>query len=162
MTNKFILLFVLSFFFVSTPLQALESKHFTAELTAATGGPKPVETKASGRATFTLSPDGRLTYELAGKNLENVYMAHLHLTEKAGYGHIIAWLYPPHHQEKALATTGLINSVFCQDSINADDLLDQFGGKSIKDLVDAMEAGRVSVIIHTTRYRAGELQGVVR
>lgn len=161
MTNKFLLLIVLSFFFVSSPVQALESRHFTAELTAATGGPKQVETKASGLATFTLSPDGRLTYELAGKNLENVYMAHLHLAEKEGYGHIIAWLYPPHHQEKALTATGLINSVFCQDSITATDLLDLFAGKTIKDLVDAMEAGRVSVIIHTTRYRSGELLGVV-
>lgn len=164
MMNKLImplLLSLLSVFCVNGLVQAEGGKHFSAELTAATGGPKQVETKAAGLASFTFSPDGHLTYELSGKNLENVYMAHLHLAEKDGYGHIIAWLYPPHHQEKAVPLTGTINNVFCQDSITAADLLDVFAGKTVKDLVDAIEAGKVSVIIHTTRYRAGELKGLV-
>lgn len=159
--NKLILPLLLSLFFVISPVQAESSKHFSATLTPATGGPKQVETKASGLASFTLSPDGKLSFELSGKDLDNIYMAHLHLTEKKGYGHIIAWLYPPHHQEKAMPLTGSINNVFCQDTINAEDLLDVFAGKTIKDLVEAIEAGKVSVIIHTTRYRAGELQGLV-
>lgn len=165
MMNKLLrplLLSLLAIFFASGPVQGEGSKHFSAELTAATSGPKQVETKATGLASFTLSPDGRLTYELSGKNLESVYMAHLHLAEKEGYGHIIAWLYPPHHQEKALPLAGSINHVFCQDNITAADLLDVFAGKTVNDLVAAMEAGKVTVIVHTTRYRAGELQGLVR
>ncbi len=161
MTNKLVLLVILSLFLVNSPVMAQGGRHFSAELTAAKGGPKQVETKATGLATFILTPDGHLTYELSGNNLENVYMAHLHLTEKEGYGHIIAWLYPPHHQEKALTATGLINGVFCKDTIIADDLLDLFAGKTIQDLIAAMEAGRVSVIIHTTRFRSGELQGKI-
>lgn len=163
--HKVILLFLLTLapvVFLTGPVQAEDSKHFSAELTApVAAGPKPVLTKASGLATFTMSPDGRLSYELSGKNLENVYMAHLHLAEKSGYGHIIAWLYPPHHEAKAKPLTGTINDVFCQDNITAEDMMDVFAGKSVKDLVAAMEAGQVSVIIHTTRYRAGELQGLV-
>lgn len=134
---------------------------FTAKLTAATDGPKPVVTTATGQFSMMVrEDDASLEYELSLQGIEDVYMAHLHLSEGEGaYGPMVAWLYPAHHARKAQPMHGPINGVLCSCKINSSDLMGTLEGKTVQDLLDAIKAGKVYVNVHTERYPASELMG---
>jgi hypothetical protein len=53
------------------------------------------DTQAQGQAIFHLSPDGtELDYKLIGSNIENAFMAHIHMAGPGVNGPIVVWLYP--------------------------------------------------------------------
>ena len=52
-------------------------------------------TSAQGQAIFHLSDDGTaLEYKLIGSNIENAFMAHIHMATPGVNGPIVVWLYP--------------------------------------------------------------------
>ncbi len=144
-----------------TAATAAAQDKFTAQLTANKFGPKPADTQASGEVVFSLVENGKgLAYELTLRNIEDVYMAHLHLGPEDGYGPIVVWLYPAEGRPKKVE--GKFDGVLAKGVIHAKDLTGTLQGKSLNDLLAAMRAGQSFVNVHTAKYVPGELRGQVR
>src|SRR3954469_4985552 len=55
----------------------------------------PRETQGQGQAIFRISDDGTsVDYKLIASNIDNVFMAHIHLGAVGTNGPIVVWLYP--------------------------------------------------------------------
>ncbi len=55
----------------------------------------PVDTRATGVATFVVAPDGNsIAFRLVLSRAMNVQMAHIHLAPPGSNGPIVVWLYP--------------------------------------------------------------------
>src|SRR5215218_6661476 len=53
------------------------------------------DTQAQGQALFKLSDDGlSMDYKLIVANIDNAFMAHIHIGPATGTGPIAVWLYP--------------------------------------------------------------------
>ena len=88
--------------------QAAASSHgdqprtYSAELSGEEQVP-PVETDASGHATFEVNEDGtEVEYEVHVESICNVTQAHIHLGEEGENGPVIVWLYPEEGEEPEL------------------------------------------------------------
>jgi hypothetical protein len=152
---------------------------FTANLVAAPG----VSTAATGSATFTLSPNGTsLSYSLSVSNIQNVFMAHIHLSPSMT---IAVWLSPNPNAVTAGAEgnclgvlsggssslcpsliSGTFTGVLAQGTITAADLSGPaacYGcvGLTFWQLVMAIESGQAFVNVHTLQNPGGEIQGTI-
>ncbi len=138
-----------------TPAQS--GGRFQAQLSAA----KDAQSQAQGDAVFQLSPDGtNLSYTLAVSNLNNVTMAHIHVSTAPGQsGDVAAWLYPS--KAPPVLKEGTFNGVLGQGTITAADLQGPLAGKTIADLVDRITKGLAYVNVHTNQYPGGEIQGPI-
>ncbi len=169
---------VAGFSFAVGPSQSA-SRTFVAHLSAASG----VNTKATGEATFRLSPDGKsISYKLVVSNINNVFMAHIHLSAT---GDILVWLYPNPNTVasggeaaciavlsggSASACPGFVagrfDGVLAQGTLTAADLSGSntcagCKGVSFAALISAIEAGETYVNVHTTQNPGGEIQGTI-
>ncbi len=154
---------------------------FVAHLSAAPG----VSSHATGEAIFQLSPDGKsLSYRLVVSNINNVFMAHIHLKG----GDILVWLYPNPNTvasggEAACVAVlsggsasscpgyvpGRFDGVLAQGTITASDLngsttcyaCSGLSPLAFSTLVSDMEAGQTFVNVHTTQNPGGEIQGTI-
>jgi hypothetical protein len=107
-------------------------------------------TQAQGQAIFQLSKDGTaLSYRLIAANIENAFMAHIHMAPAGSNGGIVVWLYP-----STAATPGALNSgrhnINVDGVITAANLMGGLAGRSVADLVAAIEAGTAYVNVHTS------------
>ena len=146
-------------------------RNFRAHLNGDGAG---VDTLAQGQAIFQFSKDGtELHYKLIVANIENVWMAHIHLAEEpGGNGPPVVWLYPgapPPPAESIPEFSG----VLAEGTVNAADLVDLLQGKSLDDLRVAMEQGLTYVNLHTNDFEdppntgpgdfpGGEIRGEIR
>ncbi|MEJ2554938.1 MAG: CHRD domain-containing protein [Anaerolineae bacterium] len=120
----------------------------------------PVETLAQGQAIFHLSKDGtELHYKLIAANIENVFMAHIHLAPADSNGPIVVWLYPAAPPSQLIE--GRFDGVLAEGTITAANLMGPLAGKSLGDLVAEMEAGNTYVNVHTTQHPSGEVRGQI-
>jgi hypothetical protein len=121
----------------------------------------PVDTRASGQATFQLSHDGtQLQYELVVANIENVTQAHIHIAPAGANGPVTAWLYPP--GPPAQLIPGRSNGVLAEGVITAENLVGPLAGQSLADLVALMRSGDTYVNVHTSQWPGGEIRGQIR
>jgi hypothetical protein len=152
---------------------------FVVPLSAAPG----VTTSASGLATFQLNPNTHsISYTLRVSNLQNVFMAHIHLSAT---GAILIWLYPNPNTvasggEKACLAVlsggpitscpgykaGKFSGVLAQGTITSADLSGSttcYGclGVTFNALVSDLEAGEAYVNVHTAQNPGGELAGTI-
>lgn len=108
-------------------------------------------TRARGNAIFQLNEAGtELSYKLIVANIENVFMAHIHMAPVGVNGGIVVWLYPstePGVQEEPGG--GRLNGVIAEGTITAADLTGALNGQSLSALVDAIKAGNTYVNVHT-------------
>ena len=107
-------------------------------------------TQAQGQALFQLSKDGtELSYRLIAANIENAFMAHIHMAPAGSNGGIVAWLYP-----STAAAPGPFNSgrhnINVDGVIRASNLMGGLAGRPLADLVAAIEAGNAYVNVHTS------------
>ena len=111
----------------------------------------PRDTQGQAQAIFHLSPDGgSLDYKLIAANIENVFMAHIHMQAPGVNGPIVVWLYPSTVPGVTLPPgTGRIDGVIAQGSIEGEDLTGPLAGHPLSDLVQAMQAGNAYVNLHT-------------
>ena len=139
--------------------QAMMSQTFRASLTGASAG---TPSRATGSAVFTLSADGSsLSYTLSVSNLDNVTMAHIHISSSPGKeGAVAVWLYPsaPPPQLKS----GTFSGVLASGTITAADFTGPLQGKTMADLVNEIHAGDAYVNVHTSQYPAGEISGWIK
>jgi glucose/arabinose dehydrogenase len=140
--------------FKIVPLQT----QFTADLSASPAG---TDSSATGQADLRVNPDGDLiSYQLNVQNIENVTMAHIHVSDTpGGNGPPAVWLYPsaPPAQLKPGSFTGVLN----EGDITADNLVGPLEGMTIGDLVKAIRENRAYVNVHTEQFPAGEIRGLV-
>ena len=108
-------------------------------------------TRARGNAIFQLNEAGtELSYKLIVANIENVFMAHIHMAPVGVNGGVVVWLYPstePGVQEEPGG--GRLNGVIAEGTITEADLTGALNGQSLSALVDAIKAGNTYVNVHT-------------
>ncbi len=127
--------------------------HLTGDQEVAT---EPVVTNATGQINLKLSKDGtELYYKLIVANIDNVRFAHLHLAPAGKNGPIVVDLF--HVPELGVS----VNGILAEGVITAAMLKGPLAGKSLSDLIAAIEAGNVYANVHTMQYLGGELRGQV-
>ncbi len=106
---------------------------------------------AQGQANFKLSDDGTtLHYTLIAANIDNAFMAHIHMGPVGVNAPIVVWLFP--------STTpgvtgplgaGRMDGVLAEGDITAANLVGPLAGHPLSDLIAAINAGRAYVNVHT-------------
>jgi hypothetical protein len=119
------------------------------------------DTTGTGSATIQVSADGMsITYTLSVQNINNVIMAHIHTAAKGVNGPVVVPLIAQ-RQPGGGPTSGMIG----QGTLTAKDLVGPLQGKTIADLVAAMDSGGAYVNVHTddgvapTNTGAGDFPG---
>lgn len=144
-----VLLVILIFLTAAVALAA--SRNFGTHLTGANEVPVPLATNAQGEARFKLSEDGQsLHYKLNIANIENVFMAHLHLGSAGTAGPIVVWLYPSRPPAQPLP--GRTQGTLAEGDITAANLTGPLAGQPLSALLAAIEAGNVYVNVHTNDF----------
>jgi hypothetical protein len=117
----------------------------------------PVETKATGEATFTLSKDGKeLAYTLTVKDIENATAAHIHAGKKGENGGPLAGLFAGPKKE------GVFSGELAKGTITDKELMGPLAGKKVKDLVKIIKEGGAYVNVHTEKNPNGEIRGQIK
>ena len=121
----------------------------------------PVITKAHGQVVLMVSKDGTMIhYILIAANIENVFMAHIHIAPAGVNGAIVVWLYgsPPPGPDEDLIP-GRFSGVLAKGTFTAADLVGPLEGQPLSALISEIEAGNAYVNIHTTQFPGGEIRG---
>jgi hypothetical protein len=150
---------------VAAPVAGADHR-FVAPMSGAEENP-PVDTNATGVATFKLSSDEtELSFRLIAANIENTIMAHIHCGPAGVNGSIALWLYPdapppaliPGRFQGVLAT-GTATSA---DIVPVADSAACPGGVAdLDDLLEKMRTGGAYVNVHTTQFPGGEIRGQI-
>jgi CHRD domain len=143
-------LFVLGLALVTAAVAGI-NRNWSVHATGAQEVP-PHETQGQAQAIFHLSPDGNsLDYKLIAANIENVFMAHIHMAGPGANGMIVVWLYPSTAVGvQAPLAGGRIQGVIAQGTITAQNLTGPLAGHPLSDLVQAMRTGNAYVNLHTS------------
>jgi hypothetical protein len=123
--------------------QQQSSQTFTAKLSGKDEVP-PVNTQATGMATFQPSSDGKeVNYDLSTSNLQGFMMAHIHQGKAGENGQPVAGLQ------------------MGKGKITSSDLQGPLAGKQISDLVNLMKSGGAYTNVHTQQNQNGEIRGQI-
>jgi hypothetical protein len=139
---------------------AATPKTFVAQLTGAQEVPA-LKTKATGNATFVVSPDGKtISYEVKVNNIIDITMAHIHLAAAGKNGPVAVWLYPVTGPPPALKP-GTYSGILADGKITAKSLVGPLKGNPLSALIKDMETGKSFVNVHTMQHPAGEIRGQI-
>jgi hypothetical protein len=117
----------------------------------------PVNTNASGQATFNLTNQGsKMNYLVKAHGLDKVTSASLEYT-LGGRARDIILLY----DGVKSGPTGKVNGMFVNGIFGASDFLSDFKGKQLPDLIKAMTDGNVFLIVRTISLPLGQIGGKV-
>ncbi len=148
-------------FALATPARAGATR-FVAHLSGKEMLPKPVDTKATGRAVFWLSKDGKeLFYRLRVRNIDNVTMAHVHMGSVDKIGLPVVQLYPTDGMMQ-MEKRGRFSGILSRGKITEKSLIGPLIGKPVKALIDDIKSGKMYVIVHTAQHPDGELRGLIK
>jgi hypothetical protein len=128
----------------------------SAELTGAASG---TDSTATGQALLKFNSTSNLiSYQLIVQNIENVTMAHIHIAEEpGGDGPPAVWLYPS--APPAELIPGPFSGLLGQGSFTEVELLGPLAGKTLDDLLIAIQENRAYVNVHTEQFPPGEIRG---
>jgi hypothetical protein len=108
------------------------------------------DTNAQGEAIFQLSDDGTaLDYKLIASNIDNAFMAHIHMAPAGVNGPIVVWLYPSTAPVPGPLGSGRHDGVLAEGTITAADFVGPLAGRPMSDLLAAIEGGNAYVNVHT-------------
>ena len=128
-------------------------EQFGAELTGAAERPTPVETNASGHATFMISEaDSTIGYTITVQNISDVTHTHLHLAAPDRAGPPVVDLLPRTPQ-------GKVEGTLVSGTITARDVM---GEETFASLVRRIRNGEGYVNVHTKAHPNGEIRGQLR
>jgi hypothetical protein len=134
-------------------VSASSSRDFEADLAGEFEVPAPRVTGAEGEAEFKLIANGtKLRFKVKVEDITNVWMAHIHLAPTGVNGPIVVWLFPRTQQAPAQSIPGQFDGKLAEGLITAADLTGPLAGKSLSDLVAAMQAGNTYVNVHTNDF----------
>lgn len=129
---------------------------FTAELTGAEVVP-PVETLASGIATFSIDASGtRAYFKLTLSNITDVIASRVHEGKPGSNGQGLLILYP------GPTVNGPFNGVISQGYFDASVLIGSLTGKTLADFAVILQGGRAYVNVGTVQNPEGEIRGQIR
>ena len=107
-------------------------------------------TNAQGEAIFRVSDDGNsVAYKLIASNIDNAFMAHIHMGPPAVNGPIVVWLYPSTAPVPGPVGSGRHDGVLAEGTFTAANLVGPLAGHPLSDLLAAVEAGNAYVNVHT-------------
>lgn len=120
-----------------------------------------IDTQGQGQVKFNVSTNRDwIDFKLNVSNIENVTMAHIHVSDiPGGDGPPVVWLYPS--APPAVLIPGKTSGILNSDTIIALDFVGPYVGKTIEDLLTAIDEGRAYVNVHTTAYPGGEIRGTI-
>jgi hypothetical protein len=108
------------------------------------------DTNAQGQAMFRLSDDGQsIDYKLNAANIDNAFMAHIHMAPAGTNGPIVVWLYPSTAPVPGPLGQGRFDGVLAEGTFTAANFVGPLTGMPMSALLDAIEAGNAYVNIHT-------------
>jgi hypothetical protein len=140
---------------VSTVDQIYAAKYpYRAQLSGATEKP-PVQSSATGEASFTAPANGTIKYRVNVTGISNATGAHIH--SGGSDGEIVADLInTPQSKDKDTAY-GMI----FRGNITNELLKGSLKGKTLDDLTALMDSGKAYVNVHTTAHQKGEIGGPI-
>ncbi|MDQ3998415.1 MAG: CHRD domain-containing protein [Gemmatimonadota bacterium] len=107
-------------------------------------------TLAQGQAIFRVSDDERsVSYKLIVANIENVFMAHIHLAPAGTNGMIVVWLHPSTAVAPGLVGQGRIDGVIAEGTFTAANLVGPLANQPLSALLAAIRSGGTYVNVHT-------------
>ena len=126
------------------------NQNFGTHLRGRTENP-PRDTQAQGQALFHLSDDGlSMQYKVIVANIDNAFMAHIHIAPEGVNGPIAVWLYPSTTPGlTAPLGQGRLDGVIAEGVFTAANFTGPLSGHSMADLVSHIEDGTAYVNVHT-------------
>jgi len=88
-------------------------------------------------------------YTLIAANIENAFMAHIHLAPVGVNGPIVVWLYPSTAPVPGPLGAGRFDGVLAQGTFTAANLVNVLHGHPLAELIAAMRSGGAYVNVHT-------------
>jgi len=146
-----LLVFVVAAVFavVSAAVAVAQVTNFRTHLTGDEEVPAR-QTLAQSQAVFQLSEDGAsLHYRLLVANIENAFMAHIHMGAPGANGPIVVWLFPSTAPVPGPTGGGRIDGAVAEGTITAANLVGPLAGQPLSALMDAIVAGNTYVNVHT-------------
>jgi hypothetical protein len=114
------------------------------------------DTRAKGEATFVISQDGQsVHYVLTVSQIENPFMAHIHMAAPGVNGPIVQWLFPSTAVAPGPTGIGLTSGLLAKGEFTAATLVGPLTGHPMSDLLNAIRAGNAYVNVHTSSGVAG-------
>jgi len=110
----------------------------------------PRPSQAQGQAIFRISDDGQsVDYKLIAANIDNAFMAHIHLAAAGVNGPIVEWLYPSTAAVPGPVGSGRFDGVLASGTFTAANLVGPLAGHPLSELIAAMRSGGAYVNVHT-------------
>jgi hypothetical protein len=148
---------IASFGFAKDYAQPVDMVIFTAALSGGESVPA-VTTTATGRATFTLSKNGKvLKYRVRVKGIQDVTAAHIHIGNMGENGPPIALI-----KITAKDTSKKFSGTLAKGSITDQELMTSYKGKTLADLITQIQTGNTYVNVHTKINKDGEIRGQLK
>jgi len=117
-------------------------------------------TNAQGQAIFQVSDDGQsVHYKLIASNIDNAFMAHIHMGPPDANGPIVVWLFPSTAPVPGPLGTGRHDGVLAEGTFTAGNLVGPLAGHPLSDLLAAVRAGNTYVNVHTNDGQDGTNTG---
>jgi CHRD domain-containing protein len=107
--------------------------------------------KGQGEALLRISDDGlSVSYKLIATNLDNVFMAHLHMAAEGVNGPIVVWLFPSTTPNvTGPLGAGRFTGVLAEGSFTAANFTGPLATHPMSDLLAAIRAGNIYANVHT-------------
>src|SRR5215510_14063832 len=115
------------------------------------GGEVPARpSHGQGQAIFRVSDDGQsVEYKLIAANIDNVFMAHIHIAGPGVNGPVVGWLFPSTAAVPGPTGAGRFDGVLATGTLTAANLMGPLAGHPLSDLLTLMRNGSAYVNIHT-------------
>src|SRR5919201_4819734 len=107
-------------------------------------------TNAQGEAIFRVSDDGNsVAYKLIASNIDNAFMAHIHVGAPTVNGPIVVWLYPSTAPVQGPFGSGRHDGILAEGTFTAANFVGPLAGHPMSDLIAAIQSGNAYVNVHT-------------
>lgn len=122
---------------------------FIAHLTGDQETP-PNDSLAQGEVILHLNADGTMSWKLIVANIDNVFMAHIHIAPRHVAGPVRQWLFPASGPPPQLLP-GRTDGILSEGTFTPDPVL-----------LAAIESGDAYANVHTLLHPPGEIRGQLR
>ena len=111
----------------------------------------PNASEAKGEATFIVSQDGMsVKYEITVSNIDNPFMAHIHMAAAGVNGPIVQWLFPSTTTTTPGPTgIGPFSGLLAKGTFTSATFVNALKGHPMSDLLAAIRSGNAYVNVHT-------------
>jgi hypothetical protein len=141
---------------LSTTDQAYAVKRIYDAILSGQNEVPPVESSATGKAEFTPPVNETIKYRINITGISAATGAHIHAGQEGENGDVVAELMTDTTKNKDTSYGMTIRGNLSDSSLKG-----PMQGKTLQDLVTAMDSGETYVNIHTTQNPEGEIRGQI-